>query len=439
MTSLFWPASYFAVLTPPGQASCFLRWPRWLSSAESDSTAAATIFLPARGNTRDPGIPPQDLSNPQKRSHRKTQKAVFDRIGESLPVDLPFCGPQLLKERSGPADTPSRKAGHIRPPNGPGQPLTEIYFMNLRSTFVMPSLAAIVTIAGLAQVSQAQCLLGRLFNRPTTYAAGYGGYPVGVAYTPVTTYMPVLAPTVGSPVTAYRVTYLPATPGATTVYRVAPAISPPIISSTSYLPVATPYAVSPSAQGTAVVPVVTYRPVQIVYEPRRLFRWRPFANLRARRLGYAAGPTWTTAYFASYSYLPVSTTSVVCAPESSLPLTAASPALEGTTSGCLSCAAPAVTSQGSAAYTVPSLPATTTPAPSQPTPTFKQDSDTSGTETRLKPPEESKSGPSASGTSVPVSEDRPLVRQALYEKPIPLVDDEGDPPMVDVQGWRRAR
>lgn len=314
--------------------------------------------------------------------------------------------------------------------------------MRFRPTFLAHLLATVVTVFGLARVGQAQCFLDRLFNRPTTYAAGYGGYPVGVAYTPVTTYMPVVGPPGGSPVTAYRVIYLPVTPGATTVYRVAPAISPPVVSTTSYLPVATPYAASPSAPATTLVPTITYRPVQIVYEPRRLFPWRPFANLRARRLGYVAAttPTWTTAYFATYAYMPVSTTSVACAPETMLLASASVPSLEGTASGCLGCAAaPAGISPGWAAYTVPSLPSTSTPSGTQPIPTFKQESGTSPGESRLKPPEEGKSGPSTSGTSLPVSQDRPLVRQALYEKPIPLVDEEADPPMVDVQGWRRVR
>lgn len=290
----------------------------------------------------------------------------------------------------------------------------------------------------IGSVADAQCLLGRLFNRPTTYTAGYGGYPVGVAYTPVTTYMPVVS---SAPVatTSYRVTYLPVTPGATTVYRVAPSLTPPVVSTTSYLPVATPYAVASPPATPAMVPVVTYRPVQIVYEPRRrLFPWRPFANWRARRAGYwplvSSTPTWSTAYFATYEYIPAATTSTVCAPVESGVVTAGGYDVTAG-SGCASCASSTTSSWSSSpATTVPTLP----PASSstQPTPTFKQES---GSETRMKPAEEGQSAPSASGTSLPLSQDKPLVRQALYEKPIPLVEDDANPPLVEVHGWRRSQ
>lgn len=290
----------------------------------------------------------------------------------------------------------------------------------------------------IGSVADAQCLLGRLFNRPTTYTAGYGGYPVGVAYTPVTTYMPVVS---SAPVTmtSYRVTYLPVTPGASTVYRVAPAVTAPAVSTTSYLPVATPYAVASPVTTPAVVPVVTYRPVQIVYEPRRrLFPWRPFANWRARRAGYwplaSSTPTWSTAYFATYEYIPAATTSAVCTPMESGIVTVGSYDVT-TSTGCSSCASSTAGSWSSSpAAVVPTLPPTS--SSSQPTPTFKQES---GSETRMKPTEEGQSGPSASGTSLPLSQEKPVVRQALYEKPIPLVEDEANPPLVEVHGWRRSQ
>ena len=115
----------------------------------------------------------------------------------------------------------------------------------------------------LAETASAQCLLGRLFNRETTYTTQYGGYNVGYAYMPVVS-SSVAVPAI--PATSYRVAYLPVTPGATTVYRPAPVLYQPPVVTTSYLPVVSPYAIPPTAS-TTVVPTVAYRPVQIVYEP----------------------------------------------------------------------------------------------------------------------------------------------------------------------------
>lgn len=295
-------------------------------------------------------------------------------------------------------------------------------------------LALLALVLGFVLVDQVngQCLLSRLFNRETTYTTQYGGYNVGYAYMPVVS-SPVAVPL--SATTSYRVAYLPVTPGATTVYRPAPVMYQPPVVTTSYLPVVAPYATPPAASATTV-PVVTYRPVQIVYEPRRLFNWRPFANLRARQTGYWPAPsaTWSTAYFATYHPIPVVSDSTVCG------LTGASYAVgysasEISSSTCASCAPSSSTSwQPIPETSIPTLPpAGSTTAP--PT-TFKQERSTE--ESRFKPAETTNRGTNASGTSTPVIETRPLVRQALYEKPIPLVEEASDPPMVDVTGWRRG-
>ena len=288
----------------------------------------------------------------------------------------------------------------------------------------------------LAETASAQCLLGRLFNRETTYTTQYGGYNVGYAYMPVVS-SSVAVPAI--PTTSYRVAYLPVTPGATTVYRPAPVLYQPPVVTTSYLPVVSPYAIPPTAS-TTVVPTVAYRPVQIVYEPRRLFNWRPFANLRARQTGYwpATAPTWSTAYFATYQSIPVVNECTVCGVGSGV-ASAAYPAtysVTGSVSGCASCAPSSSSSwQPIPDTSIPSLP----PAGSstQPPTTFKQEGST--TESRFKPAETTNGGTNASGTSLPVIETRPLVRQALYEKPIPLVEEPSDPPLVDVTGWRRSQ
>lgn len=285
-------------------------------------------------------------------------------------------------------------------------------------------------------VAPAQCLLGRLGQPPRTYSAGY---PVGMAYLPTTTYTPVVSSPVAT-VTAYRVTYLPASPGPMTVYRPAPSLAPPVVSTTSYLPVVTPYAVASPVTSPGVVPVTTYRPVQIVYEPRRLFNWRPFENLRQRRAGYwpvASSPTWTTAYFASPSFVPVASSEVVCSPgESVIPMTASLPTSAG---GCVGCTSGTSTTwPSSAASTIPTLPSAS-PAPSTgPTPTFAPQSSTGAAPS--KPADAGSWTSGSSQTGVPVSQEKPLVRQAVFEKPIPLVDEDStDPPLVEIHGWRRAQ
>lgn len=289
----------------------------------------------------------------------------------------------------------------------------------------------------LADTASAQCLLCRLFNRETTYTAQYGGYNVGYAYMPVVS-SPAAVPAI--PTTSYRVAYLPVTPGATTVYRPAPVLYQPPVVTTSYLPVVSPYAIPPTAS-TPAAPTVAYRPVQIVYEPRRLFNWRPFANLRARRTGYwpATAPTWSTAYFATDQSIPVVNECTVCGVGSGV-TSAAYPATYSVTGGSVSgCASCAPSSSGAwqpiPDTSIPSLP----PAGSstQPPTTFKQEGST--TESRFKPADTTDGGTNASGTSLPVTETRPLVRQALYEKPIPLVEETSDPPLVDVTGWRRSQ
>lgn len=293
------------------------------------------------------------------------------------------------------------------------------------------TIVAVVFALLLADTARAQCLLSRLFNRETTYTAQYGGYGVGYAY------MPVVSSSVAVPVipsTSYRVTYLPVTPGATTVYRPAPVLYQPPVVTTSYLPVVTPYATPPTVS-TTVVPTVAYRPVQIVYEPRRLFNWRPFANLRARQAGYwpTTAPTWSTAYFATYESVPVVSGCTVCSPTFADYATYS--ASGSIASGCASCAPSSGPSwQPIPETSIPSLP----PAGSsgQPPSTFKQEGTT---ESRFKPADTTSGGTNASGTSAPVTETRPLVRQALYEKPIPLVEETSDPPMVDITGWRRSQ
>ncbi|MGQ9503304.1 MAG: hypothetical protein ACUVQG_00200 [Thermogutta sp.] len=294
------------------------------------------------------------------------------------------------------------------------------------------SLLALVVGVVLVDRANGQCLLSRLFNRETTYTTQYGGYNLGYAY------MPVAASPVAVPVSAtrsYRVAYLPVTPGATTVYRPAPVMYQPPVVTTSYLPVVAPYATPPAVSSTTV-PVVTYRPVQIVYEPRRLFNWRPFANLRARQTGYWPAPsaTWSTAYFATYQSVPVVSDSTVCGWAGPSYATGY-PASEISGSTCASCAPSSSSSwQPVPDNSIPTLP----PAGSSSTPptTFKQEGST--TESRFKPADATNRGTNASGTSAPVIETRPLVRQALYEKPIPLIEEASDPPMVDVTGWRRG-
>lgn len=296
---------------------------------------------------------------------------------------------------------------------------------------------ALVLGVVLAERAQAQCLLGRLFNRETTYTTQYGGYSVGYAYMPVVA-SPTAVPVI--PRASYRVTYLPVTPGATTVYRPAPVLYETPVVSTSYLPVVSPYA-TPPAVSTPAVPTVAYRPVQIVYEPRRLFNWRPFANLRARRAGYwpgVAAPTWSTAYLVTYPSLPVVSDCTVCGPAPTAGSYAASYTVSSdSTLGCPSCA-PASSSplQPSVDTSIPTLPSA---SPSdQPPATFKQQS-SSTTGSSFRPADSTSGGMNATGTSVPVNETKPLVRQALYEKPIPLVEEVADPPMVDVTGWRRSQ
>lgn len=306
----------------------------------------------------------------------------------------------------------------------------------------MTARARLVTLVavlclGVAETASAQCLLSRLFNRETTYTTQYGGYNIGYAYMPVVA-SPVATPVVST--TSYRVTYLPITPGATTVYRPAPVLYETPVVSTSYLPVVSPYA-TPPAVSTPAVPTVAYRPVQIVYEPRRLFNWRPFANLRARRAGYwpgVAAPTWSTAYLVTYPSLPVVSDCTVCGPAPTAGSYAASYTVSSdSTLGCPSCA-PASSSplQPSVDTSIPTLPSA---SPSdQPPATFKQQS-SSTTGSSFRPADSTSGGMNATGTSVPVNETKPLVRQALYEKPIPLVEEVADPPMVDVTGWRRSQ
>jgi len=304
--------------------------------------------------------------------------------------------------------------------------------MNARLRLVAVTLALTMV---LVETARAQCFLSRLFNPQSTYTAQYGGYNIGYAYMPVVS-SPVVAS--AAPTVSYRVTYLPVTPGATTVYRPAPVLYQSPVVSTSYLPVVSPYAVPP-AVSTTIVPMVAYRPVQIVYEPRRLFNWRPFANLRARRTGYwpeATAPTWSTAYFATYPSVPVVSECTVCGVGSEAVSAAYVPSTSSVT-GCASCAPSSSSSwQPIPDTSIPSLP----PAgsSSQPPSTFKQESG-STTESRFKPADNTGGGTSASGTSAPVTETKPLVRQALYEKPIPLVEATTDPPMVDVTGWRRSQ
>lgn len=294
---------------------------------------------------------------------------------------------------------------------------------------------AMVLCVVLAERAQAQCLLDRLFNRETTYTTQYGGYSIGYAYLPVVT-APTAMPVV--PRASYRVTYLPVTPGATTVYRPAPVIYEAPVVRTSYLPVATPYAVPP-AVSTTTVPMVAYRPVEVVYEPRRLFNWRPFANLRARRAGYWPGvtaPTWSTAYLVTCPSVPGVSDCTVCGTPPISGSYASSYTVSGGTVGCPSCApAPSSSWQPSVDTSIPTLPSA---SPSdQPPATFKQESSTT-TGSFFRSADSTSGGTNATGTSVPVSEAKPLVRQALYEKPIPLVEEVSDPPMVDVTGWRRS-
>jgi len=308
--------------------------------------------------------------------------------------------------------------------------------MNARLRLVAVTL--VLTLV-LAETARAQCFLSRLFNPQSTYTAQYGGYNVGYAYMPVVS-SPVVAP--AAPTVSYRVTYLPVTPGATTVYRPAPVLYQPAVQApvarTSYLPVVSPYAVPPTVS-TTTIPTVAYRPVQIVYEPRRLFNWRPFANLRARRTGYwpeVTVPTWSTAYFATYPSVPVVSDCTVCGAGSETVSAAYVPSASSVT-GCASCA-PSLSSswQPIPETSTPSLP----PAGSstQPPSTYKQES-SSSTESRFKPADGTNGGTSASGTSAPVTETKPLVRQALFEKPIPLVEETTDPPMVEITGWRRSQ
>ncbi len=274
-----------------------------------------------------------------------------------------------------------------------------------------------------------QCLLSGLFNRPGTYAAQYGTYPTGyTAYMPVvaaptTMYMPV---TYAAPTVVYRAAYRPLAPSlGTTVLRPAPvmAASPP--------PVVTPYAVA----SPVATPGVVYRPVEIVVERRRLFPWRPFERWRARRTTYAAAyaaPTWTTAQFAAYS-LPL--TPAVCDPCAGGVTASYSLGTPATVSsaGCSTCGSSSTGLPLSAADVTPTLP---TPGDAAaPAPSTYAPSSSGNTGESWKPA----TSPGVQGTGLPRAEEEgPLVRQAVFVRPIPLVEESTDtPPLVEVQGWKR--
>ncbi|NMC20936.1 MAG: hypothetical protein GYA33_11005 [Thermogutta sp.] len=279
-----------------------------------------------------------------------------------------------------------------------------------------------------------QCLLSGLCNRRSTYAAQYGTYSTGytaympVSAVPVTTYMPV---TYAAPTVTYRAAYRPLAPSlGTTVFRPAPALaaSPP--------PVVTPYA----AASPVAAPTVVYRPVEVVVEPRRLFPWRPFQRWRARRTAYSvsyAAPTWTTTQFAGYS-LPL--TPAVCDPcASSLPSSYSSDTvITGSSGECATCGSSSTGLPLSAADAVPALPtpggSSGSAASSQPQSTYAPSSSGDSGES-WKPA----TSPDVQGTGLPRDEEeRPLVRQAVFVRPIPLVEESTDaPPLVEIRGWKR--
>jgi len=290
-------------------------------------------------------------------------------------------------------------------------------------------LAAAVLAWCAGGTANGQCLLSGLFNRPSTYAAQYGTYSTGytaympVAAVPVTTYMPV---TYAAPTVSYRAAYRPLAPSlGTTVFRPAPvlAASPP--------PVVMPYAVA----SPVATPTVVYRPVEIVVERRRLFPWRPFERWRARRATYSVGyaaPTWTTTQFAGYS-LPL--TPAVCDPCAGGVTASYSsgPAVSGSSGGCSTCGSSSTGLPLSAADAMPALPVpggSAAPSPSTYAPSSSGDTGGSWKPT---------SSPGVQGTGLPRAEEEgPLVRQAVFVRPIPLVEEGADaPPLVEVQGWKR--
>ncbi len=289
--------------------------------------------------------------------------------------------------------------------------------------------AALVLSLCVGGTVHAQCLLNRLFNRPQTYAAEYRSYPMGyTAYLPVqtvptTTYMPV---TYSVPTVTYRVAYSPVAPSlGTTVYRPAPVLA------SSVPPVVVPYAVA----SPVATPTVVYRPVEIVVERRRLFPWRPFERWQARRMAYTvpqAVPSWTTSQFATYA-IPM--TPSACDPCSSgsayMGAVSAIPS-----SGCSTCGASSTGLPLSAADTTPTLPspAASSSSSSQPPSTYAPNTPASDTQS-WKPSGEA----GVQGTGLPSREEsRPLIRQAVFVQPIPLIEDgEGALPLVEVQGWKR--
>lgn len=280
-----------------------------------------------------------------------------------------------------------------------------------------------------------QCLLSGLFNRPNTYAAQYGTYPTGytaympISVAPTTTYMPV---TYAAPAVTYRAAYRPLAPSlGTTVLRPAPVV--PVASP----PVVTPYAVAMPTAAPTAAPTVVYRPVEIVVERRRLFPWRPFERWRARRTAYSlsyAAPTWTTTAFAGYA-LPLTAGSCDPCAATVTASYASGTVVRGASVGCGTCGTSSLGLPLSAADAMPTLPGSGGSAgSSQPPSTYAPASGGDAGES-WKPA----TTPGVQGTGLPrTEEERPLVRQAVFVRPIRLVEESTDaPPLVEIQGWKR--
>lgn len=292
--------------------------------------------------------------------------------------------------------------------------------------------AAVVLAGCVGGTAHGQCLLSGLFNRPSTYAAQYGTYPTGytaympVSAVPVTTYMPV---TYAAPAVTYRAAYRPLPPSlGTTVMRPAPVMAGAVP------PVVTPYAVA----SPVATPTVVYRPVEIVVERRRLFSWRPFERWRARRVAYSLSyaPTWTTTQFAGYSLPLTAGTCDPCASGATASYGAGT-VVVGSSGGCSTCGS-SITSTGvplSAADAAPVLPAPAASGSSSQPPSTYAPSSSGDAGQSWKPA----ATPGVQGTGLPqAEEERPLVRQAVFVRPIPLVEEsEESPPLVEVQGWKR--
>lgn len=281
-----------------------------------------------------------------------------------------------------------------------------------------------------------QCLLSGLFNRPSTYAAQYGTYATGytaympISVVPTTTYMPV---TYAAPTVTYRAAYRPLAPSlGTTVLRPSPvlrAASPPVVM---------PYAVAMPTAAPTAAPTVVYRPVEIVVERRRLFSWRPFERWRARRTAYSlsyAAPTWTTTAFAGYA-LPLT----VGNSDPSAVVTASyapGSVMSGAAAGCSACGSSSLGLPLSAADAMPTLPSPGGSAGSSQPPSTYAPAPGGDAGESWKPA----TPPGVQGTGLPrtqTEEERPLVRQAVFVRPIPLVEESTDaPPLVEIQGWKR--